>query len=117
MFTILTEIPNDLSENIQIETTPFVIIHGFDEKGSVCYIIIEHYERLGFLLHLDVKRFGPSTLKIMKNEWPIIRECLSDMGVNKLVTTYILNDYKKWGKFIKHFGFKEPVRVMYTEEI
>lgn len=82
----------------------FVATHTVQDNDAYCLTLNEY--RRGddqfIMTHFSVKHFSLSTLKRMKREWSVLRECVSA----PLYAVCNDGDEDKWVHFVSAFGFK-----------
>ena len=64
------------------------------------------------MLHLEVKKWSPSVFKEFERDWLIAKDIMKNAGANAcvLMKPGKLENQYKYTKFIKRFGFNNPVQ-------
>jgi hypothetical protein len=107
MIRVLKEKP----ECFKHVTREAIYIEAYNDKGPYAYVMLEFdYTVAGF--HLEVIRWSHRILKEMKHDWIEVLDMCRDRGANKLMAQNTAMDDQRWPRFIKHFGFPEPMPVM-----
>jgi hypothetical protein len=107
MIRILQEPP----ECFRHVTAEGVFLEHYNKDGLYAYTMLEFdYTVAGF--HLEISRWSPSVLKSLKKDWWEILDICEARGVKKLLAQNTATNDQRWARFIKHFGFPEPIPLL-----
>jgi len=89
---------------------PFVWIQGYDEHGPYAHLAIAYIHETA-VVHIDINRWTPNILKLMKEEWQEIVDMCREKGMVYIVAQTDKLDDPKWPRLVGYFGFPEPTKL------
>lgn len=107
MIRILKE-PPDCFRHVTAEG---VYLELYNDGGVYAHAMLEFdYTVAGF--HLEISRWSPGVLKSLKKDWWEVLDMCEVRGATKLLVQNSAANDQRWARFIKHFGFPEPMPLM-----
>jgi len=92
----------------------FRVVHNKCVYGYLAYAIAIDTAIVHFKFN---NNFRPSTMKAALRDWELIKRMLASRNIKKISTMNNFESGSIWDRFVKLFGFNEPVimKISYME--
>jgi len=110
MIKILDERPDNLFK--EVEGCGFTYLAYYQSDELICNLALNMVTDIRGEIHMHVHKWSPSIAKKMIAEWPFVVQWFKDRGATQiLAVNFDSGETKTWGKFIRLFGFGEPMKL------